>query len=143
VNSVASLENNLHHDHMELIHKLHLIIVMYNLLNVLMTSTLDMMHLLCSVSHATKKRRICSTKHQANERRDRDSVIRFIHSWSDEMFKWQFCLCHEEFNRLHTAILNYINRNGYEERKHHKHARISSGSPITLELQYVTLRLLS
>jgi hypothetical protein len=38
VDSDASIENHLPHEHMELIHKLHLIIVMYNLLNVQMTS---------------------------------------------------------------------------------------------------------
>jgi hypothetical protein len=106
----------------ELIHKLHLIIVMCNLLNVQMTSTLDMMHLLCNVSHATKKRRNCSKKHQANERQDQVSVIKFIHSWSDDMFMRPFQLCHEDFNLLHTTILDYLNRNGFDERKPFKYA---------------------
>jgi hypothetical protein len=132
VDSVASLENNLHHDHMELIHKLHGIIVMCNLLNVQMRRTLDMIHLLCNVYHATKKSKICSTKRQANQRRDWDSVIRCIHSWV------MFQLCHEDFNLLHTAILEYLNRNGYDERKQCKYARISSGSPRLRNCSYMS-----
>jgi hypothetical protein len=85
-------------------------------------------------------------KHQykANVHRDRASVIRFIHSWDDDMFKQQFRLSWEDFASLENLILDHKFRNGYDYEKYIKYASLSSGSPSTLELRlYITLRLCS
>jgi hypothetical protein len=76
--------------------------------------------------------------------RDRSSVIQFIHSWTDDMFKRQFRLTREDFFLLERCIYDNMAKKGYDSKKHYDLATRSSGSPITLELRlYVTLRICS
>ena len=50
----------------------------------------------------------------------------------------------DDFSLLETAILENMERKGYDFGKHASYATQSSGSPITLELQlYITLQILS
>ena len=83
-------------------------------------------------------------KRQPNVHRDRSSVIKFIHSWTDDMFKRQFRLTREDFFLLERCIYDNMAKKGYDPKKHYDLATRSSGSPITLELRlYVTLRICS
>jgi len=44
---------------------------------------------------------------KANVHRDWASVLRFIHSWDDDMFKWQFRLSREDFALLENLVLDH------------------------------------
>jgi hypothetical protein len=90
VDYVISMLNYSPHDNIDIIHKLHSVILLYLLLNLQLTSTLNTMHLLWNISNA---RGICSKKDECHEKLDWVSVIRFIRSWSDGKFKQKFHLC--------------------------------------------------
>jgi hypothetical protein len=93
---------------------------------------------------ALKKRKGTRRKREANVRLERTTVIQFVRSWDDDMFKRQFRLSCEEFYELEGAILSSKLCQGYDLEQHYKYARLSSGSPISIELQlFITLRLLS
>jgi hypothetical protein len=52
------------------------------------------------------------------------------------MFQRQFPLTWQEFYALHSEKLHHkSNHHDYDEGKHHKYAKISSGSSVTLELR--------
>jgi hypothetical protein len=53
---------------------------------------------------AFKKRKGTRRKHEANVHHEQTTVIQFICSWDDDMFKRQFRLSHEDFNELEVAI---------------------------------------
>jgi hypothetical protein len=61
---------------------------------------------LCNVLQLMWKRKP-KCKRQANVHCDRESVIRFIDSWDDEMFKRQFRLSREYFSLLESLILDH------------------------------------
>jgi len=83
-------------------------------------------------------------KRIGNVCRDRSSVIQFIRSWDDTMFKRQFRMCREDFYGLEKIIMDHKATQGYDMGRHYKQASCSSGSPITLELRlFITMRLLS
>jgi hypothetical protein len=83
-------------------------------------------------------------KRRPNIHRDRNYVISFIHSWSDEMFRRQFRITHSDFTLLEATILENMEGKGYDSSRHACYAARSSGSPISLELRlYVMLRILS
>jgi hypothetical protein len=132
VASIASVENHLPHDHMELTNST------YSGECTSCVECTNDKHIRHDASiiqhyHMLLRKGKSVLRSIRLMRQDWDSVIRFINSLSSSML-----------NLLHTAILDYLNRNGYDESKHYKYARISSGSPITVELQlYVTLWLLS
>jgi hypothetical protein len=91
-----------------------------------------------------KKKKMSKRKRIGNVHRERRSVIRFIHSWSEDMFRRQFQVTRDDFSSLETAILENMGRNGYNVSRHVAYATQSSGSPITVELRlYMTLRILS
>jgi len=73
-------------------------------------------------------------KRKANVHHDHSSVINFIRSWDDDMFKGQFWLSWEFYYLLESLILYHKCQNGYNYEQHMKYATKSSGSPITLEL---------
>jgi hypothetical protein len=89
---------------------------------------------------------LCASKRKrkSNVHRDRRSVIQFIHSWSNDMFRGQFRVARDDFSLLETAILENMERKGYDFGRHASYATQSSDSPITLELRlYITLWILS
>jgi hypothetical protein len=51
------------------------------------------------------------------------------------MFKRQFRLSREDFYELESAILSNKVHHGYDLEQHYKYARLSSGSPISIELR--------
>jgi len=105
---------------------------------------LQMILLVLNYLPALKKRKGTKRKREANLRRDRRSVIEFVHGWDDDMFKRQFRLSREDFYEVESAILSNKVRHGYDLEQHYKYARLSSGSPISIELRLlITLRLLS
>ncbi len=53
-------------------------------------------------------------QHKANVHCDRASVIRFIHSWDDYMFKQQLQLSLKDFALLKNLILDHKIQNGYD-----------------------------
>jgi len=60
------------------------------------------------------------------------------------MFRRQFRVARDDFSLLETAILEKMERKGYDFGKHASYATQSSSSPITLELWlYITLWILS
>ncbi len=71
-----------------------------------------------STSHAAKTNHLDmqldreKRKRKPNVHRDRSSVIAFIHSWSDEMFKQQFRLTRQDFVLLESIILENMARKG-------------------------------
>jgi len=83
-------------------------------------------------------------KRRPNIHRDQNSVISFIHSWSDEMFRRQFRITRSDFTLLEATILENMEGKGYDSSRHACYAAQSSGSPISLELRlYITLQILS
>jgi hypothetical protein len=91
-----------------------------------------------------KKKKTSKRKRIGNVHRDRRSVIRFIHSWSEDMFRRQFRVTRDEVSLLETPILENMGRNGYNVSRHVAYATPSSGSPITMELRlYIMLQILS
>ncbi len=58
---------------------------------------LQMILLVLNYLPALKKRKGTKRKREANLRRDRRSVIEFVHGWDDDMFKRQFRLSCEDF----------------------------------------------
>jgi hypothetical protein len=89
---------------------------------------------------ALKKRKGAKRKHGANVHRERTTVIQFILSWDDDMFKRHFRLSCEDFYELEGAILSNKLRQGYALEQHYKYACLSSGSPISIELRlFITL----
>ena len=92
-----------------------------------------LLYLINSLELIRKRKPKC--KRKANVHRDWASVIRFIHSSDDDMFKWQFRLSWEDFYLLESLILDHKCRNGYDYEKHIKYATMSSGSLISLELK--------
>jgi hypothetical protein len=98
----------------------------------------------CHVVPLWTNRKERKRKRQSNVHRDRSSVIQFIHSWTDDMFKRQFRLTREDFFLHERCIYDNMAKKGYDSKKHYDLATRSSGSPITLELRlYVTLRICS
>jgi len=95
---------------------------------------LQMILLVLNYLPALKKRKGTKRKREANLRRDRRSVIEFVHGWDDDMFKRQFRLSREDFYEVESAILSNKVRHGYDLEQHYKYARLSSGSPISIEL---------
>ncbi len=105
---------------------------------------LQLLLLLFNYLPTMRKRKGVKRTRQANEQRDRSSVIQFIRGWDDVMFKRQFRLCREDFYQLEQAVLDHKLCQGYNLERHYKYASWSSRSPITLELRlFITLRLLS
>jgi len=121
---------------------------LHDLFNVLMLQMCSLIESLLAISRiipaVKKRRRALKRKRKSNVHRDRRSVIRFIHSWSDDMFRRQFRVSREDFSLLENAIFEKMERRGYDVDKHTSYAIQSSGSAITLELRlYITLRILS
>jgi len=58
---------------------------------------LQFLVLLRSIVPAFKRRRRRKRIRRPNLHRGRSSVLSFIHSWTDEMFKRQFCMTHPDF----------------------------------------------
>ena len=109
-----------------------------------MCSYLHIVLLLCHLVPLWTNRNPKKRKRQPNMYCNRSSVIEFIHTWSDDMFKRQFRLTRPDFFLLEQAIFENMSKKGYDLKKHYASATNSSGSPITLELRlYVTLRILS
>jgi hypothetical protein len=96
------------------------------------------------VASVANWRRFLEKKQLCNNICNCGAVINFIHSRTDTMFKRQFCRTRPDFWVLNSVIMAHKIKNGYNKEQHYSFANISSGSPITLELQlYVTLCLLS
>jgi len=51
-------------------------------------------------------------KRRPNIHRDQNSVISFIHSWSDEMFRRQFRITRSDFTLLESTILENMEGKG-------------------------------
>jgi hypothetical protein len=104
---------------------------------------LQVLSYLINALQLMKKRKL-KRQRKANVHCDQASVLRFIHSWDDDMFKHQIQLSREDFALLENLILDHKIQKGYDYEKHIKYASLSSGSAITLELRlYITLHLCS
>jgi len=71
-------------------------------------------------------------------KQDQDSVLRFTHSWTDDMIQWQFHLCHEDFNVLHTAKFDYRTRNDKRRAGTISMLKLAVGRQSTIESQYMS-----
>jgi hypothetical protein len=104
-----------------------------------MCSYLQLLLLLYHLVPLLRSRYCKKTKRKPNVHRNQSSVIAFIHSWSDEKFKQQFCLTRQDFFLVESIILENMARKGYNLEKHNAFTTRSSVSPISLELRlYVT-----
>jgi hypothetical protein len=82
-------------------------------------------------------------KQKGNVQRNHSTVIQFIRSWDDTVFRHQFRMRREDFYELEKVIMDHKERQGYDMEHHYKYAFWSRGSPITLELWlFIMLRLL-
>jgi len=125
--------------------KLHLLNELVSATSVQMCAYLQCLLIISRIiSTVRKKKNKRKRKRSCNIHRDRASVISFIHSWSEEMFRRQFRVTRSDFLLLEATILESMERKGYDLARHACYAARSSGSPISLELRlYITLRILS
>jgi len=142
-NDIGNKDDN-HQDedgHNELQHKLHIVNEFITAMIMQTCEYLQFLVLFRSIVPAFKRRRRRKRICRPNLHPDRSSVLSFIHSWTDEMFKRQFCMTRPVFFFLWEAtIMENMERNRYDYEKHNSFATRSSRSPISLELRlYITL----
>jgi hypothetical protein len=148
---ISSIESNdtannhlIDDDHTQLRLKLQIINNFIHAMMLQMREQLQYLIFLSSFVPLVRRRRRRKRIRRRNIHRDRSSVMSFIHSWSDEMFKRQFRLTRPDFFLLEATIMEYMEMSGYDFEQHTRYATRSSGSPILLELRlYITLRILS
>lgn len=60
-----------------------------------------------------EKKKSQEEEQKPNVHRDQSSVIKCFHSFSDKMFKQQFCLTWQEFFLLESLVLENMTRKEY------------------------------
>ncbi len=126
-------------DHNQLQLKLHTLNDAVTAMTMQMCDHLQYLIILRNIVPAVRWQRGRKRNQRWNVHRDQSSVMSFIHSWSDDMFKQQFRLSHPDFFLLEATIMENLERKGYDYEKHARYATRSSGSPMPLELRLYTL----
>jgi hypothetical protein len=85
--------------------------------NLFITLNLQKILHLYRVAHIANRKRFLEKKRLGNNIRDRATVINFIHSWMDTMFKQQFRRKRADFWVLHNTIMDHKVQNGYNKER--------------------------